>query len=202
MYASLTDFKAAAERFAALRAAHQLRIVIGPQGGLGFAIDGDASDVPEPGGGLYADINDALLALATGHTIEQFVERRGKARGPSFPEREDAKTARAKYKAVAALFDPSELAQKVILRRTSNIQVLTNIEWETITRQQYTVADKSSSPIGLIKLTAERPTESPFSSDRDTLVCVLDLEDVAYLEAQLRRLRASVAQEEESDGIE
>jgi hypothetical protein len=131
MYASLDTFKDAIKRLGDLREEGLLRVMVARHGPVGFDLDSTATGVPDAGGGLYLDLYDAFGAIASKATVEEFIEARGIARSPKFPEPETQEIARAKYEAMTARFPPEQLLDWP-LPQTPNLYVLTGGDWEVL----------------------------------------------------------------------
>jgi hypothetical protein len=202
MYAPLDRFTEAVERLAEMRRERLLRIVMSPQAPLALEIDQEATEVPAPGEGLYADIQDALFALLGNSTVEDFVAARSMPRPPPFPEVEDEEVSRAKFEAVAAAFSRAELMQRVRLRQTSGVHVLTAVNWEVLSKREDSFPtsedEPDPAPRAQITITSERATDSAFVPDRAVSVFAVDLDDVEYMLTKLERLRVALAEVQEA----
>lgn len=190
MYVEFDRFTAAVTRLAQMRSERLLRIVMSPHAPLALEIDQEAADVPEPGGGLYADIQDALGAVLSDVSADDFVVARSAPR-PQFPQPEEASRSRAKYEALVRAFPIAELKQRARLRQTSGVHVLTALNWEVLVKRHdsFPAAEPSTAPRALVTITAERASESPFVPDREVSVFVADLDDIEYIQAKLEQLR-------------
>jgi hypothetical protein len=202
MYAPLDRFTAAVERLSEMRRERLLRIVTSPQAPVALEIDPEAPDVPAPGDGLYADIQDALFALLSDASVEEFVATRSSPRPPQFQEGEEQDVSRAKLEVVAGAFSRVELMQSLRMRQTSGVHVLTALSWEVFGKRDDSFPTSEDEP-GLasraqITITAERATDSPFVPDRAVSVFAVDLDDVEYLLAKLERLRVAFAEVQEA----
>jgi hypothetical protein len=203
MYVTLDRFTEAVGRLSEMRRERLLRIVMSPQGPAALEIDNEAPDVPAPGEGLYADVQDTLAALLANVTVEDFIGMRSAPR-PQFPETEDEAISRAKFEAAAAAFSATDLKQRARLRQTSGVHVLTTMNWEVLVNEQdsfpETEAELGAAPRALINITSERATDNPFAPDREVSVFVTDLDDLEYMLAKLEQLRVALVEIKEGAG--
>jgi hypothetical protein len=201
MYAPLDRFTEAVERLSEMRRERLLRIVMSPQAPPALEIDQEAPDVPAAGDGLYVDIQDALLALLSDASVEDFVATRSSPRPPQFQEVEEQDISRAKFEAIAAAFSRMQLMQRLRMRQTSGVHVLTAVNWEVFGKLDDSFPTREDEPsLALqahINITSERATDSPFVPDRAVSVFAVDLDDVEYMLAKLERLRVALTETEE-----
>jgi acetyltransferase-like isoleucine patch superfamily enzyme len=115
MYAPLEDFTVAVARLSELRDEGLLRLKVSAAGGVAFAIDKSAENVPPQGDGLFMDIYDTLGAIATSVSIEDFVRARSGA-AASAQDAEDEAVSRSKYEAAASAFPARRLRPKMSAR--------------------------------------------------------------------------------------
>ena len=197
-----------------------MEIEIAPDGSASLSLrPGAAERAPEPGGGLYLDIEDTLTAILNGASVEEFVKARTAPRpegvagvgilpglnvmpgagailqgvGP-----DDAATARGKYQAILDAFpEIGELRQRVWLRKTSKVPVLVDVGWEVLHREvdssdTSTIADGGR--YGLLRLgSAQSVRGLPLT--QDVALLGVDLRDVRQLLDELERLRSALAGE-------
>ena len=78
---ALETFTAAVDRLRVLYAEDLVGIEIAPDGSVQISLRPEASDhAPEPGGGLYVDIEDTLTAVLNGATVDEFAKARSAIR--------------------------------------------------------------------------------------------------------------------------
>jgi hypothetical protein len=204
MYVTLDRFTEAVARLSEMRRERLLRIVMSPQGPAALEIDNGAPDVPTPGEGLYADIQDTLAALLNNVTVEDFIGMRSAPRPPQFPEAEDGAISRAKFEAVAAAFSRAELMQRLRLRQTSGVHVLTAVNWEVLSKHDDSFPTSEDEPSlalqAQINITSERASDNPFVPDREVSVFVVHLDDLEYMLAKLEQLKVALVDMKEGVG--
>ena len=194
MFTNLDNFVAAAERLRDLRARNLLRFHISPQGNVTLAFDPAAeNEVPAPGGGLYADLDDVIAAIGAGTSIEEFQRVRGSPRPPAFPEPESAEIAAAKYEQLASFGD--ELRPRVLLRIASRVPVLVAHDWEVVSKLSDSVVsdDAPSVSYGLLRITLDRALGVNLGAEREAVTLGLDTQDVDELIEDLENMRKSLA---------
>lgn len=192
MYTNLDNFVSAAERLRDLRARGLLRFHVTPQGSVNFAVEPSAAaEMPPPGGGLYADLDDVIGAVGTGTTIEEFQRVRGEPR-PGFPDPEAPEVAAAKYEQLASFGD--ELLPRVLLRIASRVPVLVAHDWEVVTKQADSAVSDDAPKVsyGLLRVTTERALGVNLGADRKAVTLGLDRQDVDELIEDLENLRKSL----------
>jgi maltose O-acetyltransferase len=107
-YSQLEAFTAAVARLGELREQGALRVKVGAEGHIAFAIDKDATDVPAHGNGVYLDIYDVLGAIVRRDPLDEFIAARAGAGGDGSSEQERADW-QAKFDAVTGAFPASML---------------------------------------------------------------------------------------------
>ncbi len=197
MYTNLDNFVAAAERLRDLRERGLLRFHVTPQGSVNMGFEPSASDeVPAPGGGLYADLDDAIGAIGTGTSIEEFQRVRGEPR-PGFPEPEASEIAAAKYEQLAPFGD--ELRPRVLLRLASRVPVLVAHDWEVVTKRADSIVSEDAPDVsyGLLRITTERALGVNLGADRKAVTLGLDKQDVDELIEDLENMRNALVSQQE-----
>lgn len=198
MYTNLDNFVAAAERLRDLRARGLLRFHVTPQGGVNLAFEPSAADeVPQAGGGLYADLDDAIGAIGTGTALEEFQRVRGEPR-PGFPDPESPEVAAAKYEQLVSFGD--ELRPRVLLRLASRVPVLLAHDWEVVTKRADSIVSDDAPDVsyGLLRVTTERALGVNLGADRKAVTLGLDRQDVDELIEDLENMRKSLVPLEDS----
>lgn len=199
MYVDYEHFDQAATRLAELVREGRASVVLGPQRGtVGLDIQAGTPDVPQPGGGLYNDLDDALAAVISNIPVDAFVATRAVPRPPMFTDTEDAEVARKKYEKLVTIFPIAELRLRAHLRWTSSVPVFTDLSWEVLTRHagsSDTDIDGSAitAPYAVLKLTSEQASDSPFASDREVAAFAMDSEAVEEVIETLGQLRVALA---------
>jgi hypothetical protein len=201
MYTNLDHFVHAAERLRDLRKRGLLRFHVSPQGSVALAIDPSASDeAPEAGGGLYADLEDAISAAAVGVSLEEFQRARGTPR-PNFPEPETPEIAAAKYKQVAPFAD--ELKPRIVFRVTSRAPVLVAHDWAVVSKREDSIVAKDVPNVSyvVLRLTTERSLGVNMGTEREVTTLGLDDQDIEELTSDLGAMRKSLRRWQEDERL-
>jgi hypothetical protein len=199
MYATLENFTTAIRKLAELRDEGLARLAIGPDGDVAVGIDPKAANAPVPGGGLFADIFDALTAVANASSVEEFAGIRSEPR-PGFQGIEDDATSRAKFEATAAAFSRDELKRRVWLRATSKLPVFAAVEWEVLVKEadsRVTTSPAERIPLAQVRFVTQRGSRAHFPN-LEEFVTGMDLEDVGDVIRELERLQAALVHVTES----
>jgi hypothetical protein len=189
VYTNLDNFVAAAARLRDLRKRNLLRFHVSPQGSVNLAFDPEAADeAPQPGGGLYADLDDVIGAIGSGTSLEEFQRVRSAPR-PHFPQAESADVAAAKYQQLEGFAE--ELRPRVLMRLASRLPVLIAHDWEVVSkRDDSTAADETPKvSYGLLRITYERALGMNLGAERDAITLGLDGQDIDELIDDLESMR-------------
>ena len=195
MSVTVEQFAAALRRLRELYDEGHVRVAISPQGTAEFDLDPNAPELPPPGEGLYRDLDDALAAVVSGASRDDFTRARATPRPPLFPETEPHETAGEKYDAVVDLFPVEALRRKAYLRRTATVRTLVGVEWEAVTRLGASLPAEpphAEPAYALLRLRLERYSESPLSPDRLSAVFAADSNDLNDLIERLRRAKEAL----------
>jgi hypothetical protein len=189
------QFAVALRRLRELYDEGKARVAISPQGSAEFDLDLNEPELPPPGEGLYRDLDDALAAVVSGASRDDFIRARAVPRPPLFPETETHEIAGEKYDAVVALFPVAALRRKAYLRRTATVRTLVGVEWEAVARLDASMPAEpphAEPAYALLRLRLERYSESPFSPDRLSTVFAADSDDLHDLIERLRRAKEAL----------
>lgn len=193
---TVEQFADALQRLSELYDAGKVRVAISPQGSASFSvIDANDPKLPQAGGGLYADLDDALAAVVSGASRDDFIRARSAARPPLFPEPDDGEAAAKKYDAVVSTFPIAALRRKAYLRRTATVRTLVDVQWEAVTRLDASLPARSphtEPAFALLHLRLERFSESPFNPDTLSTVFAADSGDLDDLIDSLHRAKEAL----------
>lgn len=203
MPVSLQNFQDSVRRLAELRSEGLARLSITPDGFITVGIDASAGNVPEPGGGLFAEIFTLLSAIAAGRSADEWIEERQEMiDDQDGVEDEDGAISRAKYAAAAEAFPAIELSRRAWHRKVSKLPVLESISWEVVSRSAHSGAAPPNeadarTPFAQLRLSAFRPASHLFQDGaQKEIVLGLDPEDVADLIRELERLTVDLQRAE------
>jgi hypothetical protein len=196
MYAELTRFLDAVERMSDLWRRGLLRFDVSPQGGVSIDFDdAAATEQPQPGGGLYNDLEDAMNAVAVDVPLEAFVNARSQPR-LNFPEPEPAADAEQKYDAVRRLLTAAHVQERTLLSATSKIPVLVRHDWEVVHREAESVRRPAAQEAryGILRFTAEDSHSARLEPGRDVLVAAVDADRLRVLLDDLGRFYEALSE--------
>lgn len=205
MSVSIERFAEAMGRLRELYDEGSVRVAISPQGTASFSIiDQNDARLPPSGEGLYRDLDDALAAVVSGATRNEFVHARASPRPPVFPDAEPPDVAGAKYDAVSEIFPIAALRRKAYLRRTATVRTLVGVEWEAVSRLKASIPASpphTEPAFALLHLRLERYSDSPFSPDTLSTVFAADSDDLQDLIESLHQAKDALdGRAEREDG--